>query len=321
MQRPLLFVVNPRAGSGRAERIWKAVEGRLRASQTAYEAVFTTPEADGYDTTLRVLRTGRYRAVVAVGGDGTANEVVNALLRTAPSLPFGVIPAGSGNDLAHGIGFPSWEAALEAVLQGTVRRVDVGRLGERYFLNAAGVGIDGVVADAANRLKGSGRWPTSLSKFVYVLLLLAKWVRFRPRSARIVVDDRVYLFHRVWLVVASNHPFFAGGMRICPGASSEDGLVDVCVVHRIGRLPFLFIFPLVYTGLHTRTPYVTVLRGRSARVRFRQVSFPVQADGEILGEEPLRLTVEPGRLWIFVPRGREELRISEEIPEPMAMLP
>lgn len=246
--------------------------------------------------------------------------MANALLRTAPGLPFGVIPAGSGNDLAHGIGFSSWEAALEAVLQGTVRRADVGRLGERYFLNAAGVGIDGVVADAANRLKGSGRWPSSLSKFVYALLLLAKWFRFRPRSARIVVDDRVFLFHRVWLVVASNHPFFAGGMRICPEASPEDGMVDVCVVHRIGRLPFLLIFPLVYTGLHTQTPYVTVLRGRNVRVRFRLATFPVQADGEILGEEPLRLTVEPGRLWIFVPQGREELRLSDDVSEPLAML-
>jgi len=317
---PLLFVVNPRAGSGRAERIWKRVEGQLHSSGIAYEVAFTTPEADGYDTALRLLRFGRYRGVIAVGGDGTANEVANALLRTASGLPFGVIPAGSGNDLAHGIGFVSWEAALDAVLQGTIRRADVGRLDERYFLNAAGVGIDGVVADAANRLKNSGRWPAAFARFVYAILLLLKWFRFQPRSARIVVDDRVFLFHRVWLVVASNHPFFAGGMRICPEANPSDGKMDVCIVHRVGRFPFLFIFPLVYTGLHTRTPFVTVLRGENVRVRFRLATYPIQVDGEILGEDPVHLSVEPKRLWLFVPPGCEEERISEDAPEPRVML-
>lgn len=89
MQRPLLFVVNPRAGSGRAERIWKAVEGRLRALQTAYEAVFTTPEANGYDTALRVLRTGRYRAVVAVGATGRQTRWRTPSCGRRPAFPSG----------------------------------------------------------------------------------------------------------------------------------------------------------------------------------------------------------------------------------------
>jgi len=236
-------------------------------------------------------------ALVVVGGDGMANLGIDLVAGTG--LPLGIVPSGTGNDLADGLGIPTrdTEAAIDLLLEALERgprTIDAGtiRQGEvtTWFGCVVSAGFDAVVNERANlmtRPRGRSR---------YVVALLRELATLTPRRYRIHADGRTIEVDAMLVSVANNRSL-GGGMRIAPDADLSDGLLDLFIVGRMSRLRFLRMFPKVFRGEHTDLPEVTILT--VAAVRIEAEGIVAYADGERIGPPPVEVSVAPGALRIL----------------------
>ncbi|QWU16683.1 lipid kinase, YegS/Rv2252/BmrU family [Paenibacillus sophorae] len=297
-----LFVINPRSGGGAGRRAWLRAEKRLKDLAVKYEALHTeSASGAGRDVMQALARREKWSACVVVGGDGTIHSVLSALL--ASGAPLGILPAGSGNDTARSFGIPlELEAALDAVLDGASVPADLLLAGDSYTLTAVASGFDAQVAENVN----GGRYKRVCNalhagRLAYLIGILQTLITFKPCRASVVLDRQEQRFEDVWLAAVCNLPSYGGGLLIAPQARPDDGLLDVCVVHGCSRMQLLRLFPTVLKGSHVSLPFVTMLRGTSAAIRFER-DRPAIGDGESLGRGPLAVRCEPGALRVLVPR-------------------
>lgn len=292
------FVVNRYSGNGRGLRIWRQVERELGSQRIPYDVRFTERSGHAKELAVQLAALPETTAIVAVGGDGTVHEVANGILGSETAI--GCIPAGSGDDFARGLGIPlQWRQALDQVLNGTRSAIDVASINERMFVISSGIGFDGEVARTTNRswykrvlnrLRIGG-----LSYVVTVLRLLAT---YRPCDVRIELDGRSLAFRDVWLIAIANMPYYGGGMKICPDARHDDGILNICLVEGISRFDLLKFFPRVFQGTHITHPSVRLLSGRRIRIEGTQ-PMTIHTDGEFGGETPAIIEVLPKRLHVL----------------------
>jgi YegS/Rv2252/BmrU family lipid kinase len=237
--------------------------------------------------------------VVAVGGDGTAHEVANGLLRQATTAALAVIPVGTGNDFAKLAGVhghdPAW--AVRRLVLGQVRRFDVGRVLDEYFVNSMGFGFGAEVVRVRDAMR---RWPGPLS---YLVPVLRAFVGFRPPLYELSSGDgEAHMRGRVMMVEVCNGTTAGGAYRFAPRADPADGYLDVCAVRQISWGRFLAAVPRVMRGTHTDMPEVTMLRIRGLTVRALEQPLLLHLDGELRtpGVTECRVDLEPGRLNVVV---------------------
>lgn len=300
---PWLVVVNARAGAGAAGARWPAIGRALTAAGLVYEADFTAGPGDA--TRLAETAAWAGRTVVAVGGDGTINEVVNGLMRgrsaAGPPPTLGVIPSGTAQDFARSAGIPrAPRAAIALLARGEPRPTDVGRIrfesgAVRYFANYAGAGFDAVVTarakDWGHLLRGA---------LAYVVGFFAVLRGYENRHFELRLDDGSPLVpaRRINMVILANGGNYAGVLRMAPAASLDDGMLDVIVVGDVGRFELVVSLPLALFGRHLEHPKVTALRARTVSIAAGE-ALPVQCDGEMAGELPATFDVMPGALRLI----------------------
>lgn len=291
------FIVNPAAGQGRADRIWKTLEPTLQARHLDYGYALTTAPLEATDMTRDVAEAG-YDVVVGVGGDGTLQEIAAGLPAKAM---LGMIPAGTGNDFSHNLDIPKDPAqALDLLLQSKPLRVDRCRVNGHPFLNVAGVGFDAKVAKQVkeNPTRGKGTLP-------YLVAVFRQMAVHRNTPVTIYLDgepmDATVLF-----VAVGNGAYLGGGMHICPQARLDDGLLDVCIAGDLGRIESLVNLAKIFRGTHIHHPKVTYLRARHVRIEGDDLLY--QADGEPLGYAPVEFEIEPGSLTVLAPPHLESSR-------------
>lgn len=291
------MIVNPVAGGGRAGRLLDWLRARLELHPGGRLEVTRAP---GDATRWAAASDGRHDRVIAVGGDGTVQEIVNGLLAAGGAAALGVLPVGSGNDLARSLGLPREpERALAAATGSRQVPLDVvsarGATGERWFVSAGGIGFDAQVAHAMAHRRGWQR-----GRAGYLLTALAELRRIPNREVRLVLDDAEAIERRVLLVAFANGAFYGGGMRIAPEARVDDGILDVCIVGDVSRATALRQIPNLYRGTHVDHPAVEMRR--AARVAIEgEPATPVHLDGEPFGRLPLVVEVHPGRLRVAAP--------------------
>jgi diacylglycerol kinase (ATP) len=298
MSAPFYVILNPAADRGGAERSWGRARSELERSGAAFELVRTTRGGEATELAAAASR-GVWRAVVAVGGDGTVQEVANGLLRgsaVGEGPPLGVIAVGSGNDFVKLLGLPRDRprAAVRHLLEGTVRQVDVGRVGDRYFTNGVGIGFDARVAVEARkiqRLRGLA---------IYAWALVKVLRRHSTPWMRVELDGVVVADRELTLVTVGNGACHGGGFWICPGALIDDGLLEVCIADALSVRRLLPLLPRVMRGTHVGHPAVEMHAARTIRITSRE-PVAVHADGEILSEGTTSLEMEilPGRLAVL----------------------
>lgn len=255
-------------------------------------------------------------AVLVAGGDGTVQRHLSDLRRI--QVPLLVVPAGSANDFARALGFRTkadarraWEEFLSG--GGNVRQIDVGVLefgGESacpasnsatYFCCAAGAGVDAEVAQQANSLPGwlRGRGGYFLAAIPALLGFQGQRITLTAsqdgQQVRIISEPGI-------LAAAANTPWYGHGMRIAPQAELDDGQLEVCFVRRTGKLRLLRLFPKVYQGLHVGLPEVEYFRSERVRIE-SEVPLNVHADGELLGQTPVEVSVARRALKVIVGSG------------------
>jgi len=283
-----LVLVNPAAGGGRALRSVAWLRERLAARPEARLEITRRP-GDAEALAADAGRRGHDR-VIAVGGDGTVQEVVNGLLAGGAGAGMGIVPLGSGNDLARSLGLPTETASAWRIAIGhATRRIDAARArngsgAERWFASAGGIGFDAQVAAAMADRSG---WQAGRAG--YVLTTLAELRRFDNRHVRLTIDGASETADVLFVAIA-NGAFYGGGMRIAPGASVDDGLLDVCVVGDISRLTVLRQLRNLYRGTHVAHPAVSMRSGTSVEADGDRGT-RIHLDGEPFGQLPIKVTI------------------------------
>lgn len=291
-------LANPRSGKGRGAAAAEAAVAALHDAGAVVTVHIGTSAADTRRL-IGVALAERPDALVVVGGDGTVSEILPELART--SVPFALVPAGTGNDLARALDLPRHDPAAAALLalHGAPRRIDLGEIVAQGtttpFLTVAALGFDAKVSDRTNAL----RWPRGAAR--YYLALLVELARLRPTRFRVACDGEPARDAPGTLVAVGNTISYGGGMPICPQAQPDDGLLDVVHVAPLGRGRLLRLFPLLLRGRHLERPEVA-----HRRVREVAVSAPdlvVYADGERIAEKECVIRVRPAALTVMVPEG------------------
>jgi diacylglycerol kinase (ATP) len=285
----------------------------LRAAGVTVEEL-TGRDADELRAKVRRAIAAGVDALVVVGGDGMVQLGVGAVAQTG--VPLGIIAAGTGNDVARALALPirDPEAAVAMVLRGlaapepgsteghrhaidAIRCVRVGQTpggeSDHWYAGVLGAGFDALVNERANR------WNRPRGRSRYVLAMLRELPVFRPRSYTLELDGERRVCAAM-LVAVANGPSYGGGMRVCPDAVLDDGLLDLMMVEPLSRIAFLSIFPRVYAGTHVSDPRVIIWRG--SRVTLDAPGIVAYADGERIGPLPLTCEIVGGAVLILAPR-------------------
>lgn len=303
----LVVAINPSASFGAARAVGPVVSAALRAAGhtvTALSAgsfeVLRSQVTEALAAETFAAEHSSVDALIVVGGDGMVSLGVNLLAETA--VPLGIIPSGTGNDVARGLGIPRNDVAaaihsLLAALELPPRAIDAVKivrpaLDVLWFVGVLSAGFDAVVNERANLM----RWPKGASR--YNLALLRELVSLTSRQYRLDLDGVVSSPSAVLISVANNTSI-GGGMLITPDAKIDDGLVDVFIVAPMTRRSLLQIFPRVFKGTHVTDSRVTITRAK--RVRIESESMVAYADGERVGPLPLELEVVAGALYVLAP--------------------
>jgi diacylglycerol kinase (ATP) len=287
----IALLTNPTSGKGRGTSIVEAVLPRLR------EAGFSVRNLMGRDAdeTLELARgcvADGVESLVVVGGDGMVHLALQAVAGTETRL--GLIPAGTGNDVARYFDIPRRDtaAATDVVIGGRERRVDLARTGSTYFLTVMAAGFDAVVNERANQMT----WPKGQMR--YNLATLAELRTFEPIPYVLDIDGTQHRFEAM-MVAIGNGPSFGGGLRIAEGALLDDGLLDVVVIMPMSKPQLVRTYPKLFNGTHVHHPQYRHHHAR--KVTIAAPGITAYADGERIAALPLTVEVAPLALRVLVP--------------------
>src|SRR6059058_3868347 len=287
------LLVNPTAGKGRAARVAADVTERMRQGGANVAILVGTDAAHAQALARQAVDDG-VDAVVALGGDGMVHLVLNVVAGTP--TPHGIIPAGTGNDLANHLGLPTKDPVAAAALiadrleSGGPRPMDAVRVGDRWFGCVLGAGFDSRVNDRANRMS----WPRGRRR--YDIAMVAELRVFKPLPFVLELDGEK-LETDAMLVALGNARSYGAGMNVCPDASLDDGLLDVTIIGPISKPEFLKTFPKVFKGTHVSHPAVTCRKAKVVSLSSPGVT--AYADGEFLANLPITCETVPGAVNVL----------------------
>ncbi len=293
-------VINPASANGATGKNWPKIAAAIELEGLSFVHNFTKGHWDAADITRRYLQEG-YELIIAVGGDGTANEVVNGFFidekPISNNAALGFISTGTGGDLGRTIGTPcDTREAVRHILNSPQRQVDVGRVtfinhagGEevRYFINVAGLGLDG---DIVKRVNESSKAMGGFLSFLWGTLV--SLALYKNQKMAVTVDDQLICDEPTTLVVVGNGRYFGGGMHAFPNAVVDDGLFDIIVLRNLGKINLLLTLPKVYRGTHLNNPRIKCLQGRKVKIE-NGGRILLNLDGEQPGSAPARIELLP----------------------------
>jgi diacylglycerol kinase (ATP) len=298
----VVFLVNPASDSGRTGRRWPELARRAARAGLGGETVYS----DGPGRLIELAADavdGGATLVVAVGGDGTLNEVVNGV--AARNVDLATIPLGTGMDFGRTYGLPTnFDDAVRVALSGRTRTVDAGRVryrtwdgdeSTRWFANVGTVGMSGAVAQRANGMsKALG------GRLTFFYALTREFLAWRNTEVTVTLDGderRSGLMHDV---IVANGAWHGGGMMLAPDARPDDGLFDVVLIGDVSKVDFLTTAPKIYKGRHVTHRKVEVLRGATVSVEAGE-RLPIEVEGEQVGATPAAFEIVRDALRVRVP--------------------
>jgi YegS/Rv2252/BmrU family lipid kinase len=305
----VLFIVNPSAAAGSAGRDWASIETWLPSTGLKYEVALTTGPLEATAMAERAVRESR-PVVVAVGGDGTLNEVVNGFFHNGAPIPtttkLAMLPLGTGGDFRRTLNIPlDHRAAIQVIASGVPRRLDAGCVsyqaadgstGVRHFINIADAGLGGEVVHRVNN--GSKRLGPATFKLASFLALMT----WKNKPMNVVVDGVAHDLKAMQIVIA-NCQYFGGGMRMAPTASPTDGVFDVILVGDVGKLETIRGIGTVSRGAHLdeHNRHYQLMYGKRISVSCED-RVRIDLDGEDPGFLPALFEIQPSAIEFITPR-------------------
>jgi diacylglycerol kinase (ATP) len=287
--RSLAFLLNPTSGKGKGARFAAVALPRLRAAGFEVRELVGTDAGHARELATAAVADG-VDALVVCGGDGLVH--LGAQVVAGSGVPLGIVPAGTGNDVARYLELPRTDpaAAADVVIGSRRRTIDLARSGDRCFVTVLAAGFDAVVNERANRMT----WPRGQMR--YNLATLAVLRTFEPISYHLELDGVARRLDAM-LVAVGNGPSFGGGLRITEGASFDDGYLDVVIIKPMTKPDLVRTYPKLFKGTHVTHPQYEHHRVRE--VTLAAPGIITYADGERFGALPLTVTCDPGALTVL----------------------
>ena len=301
-QTKTLLLLNPTAGKGKGKKNFDSIHERLKEVFIHLDTRISQYPGHLFEIAREAADEG-YEQIISIGGDGTPFEIINGLYANGkPKKPIrlGMIPAGTGNSFLRDFGDASQERWLNNVIKGNTQSVDLIEFQyvknekeiRQYYINILGIGLIADILKLTNeRLK-------FLGSFGYSLAVIIRLFKGMNNQLTITVDGTHREFKNSALVI-SNSKYTGGEMKIAPMADTGDGKVDMVIFNEVNRREIIDIFLKVFKGSHIDHPKVTALKGTEIEITAKSPLL-LMADGELLGETPMKLKVLPGELSVFV---------------------
>lgn len=286
----ILFIVNPFSGVGHKKSIEEHLKKTLDATKFRFDLKYTEGPHHATQLSSEGLKNG-YKIIVAVGGDGTVNEVGRPLVGSDAIL--GIIPSGSGNGLARHLHIPMiTDHAIAVINRMNVRKIDTVIANDQFFLSIAGVGFDAFVAKKFARQRRRGF-------FKYAQIAIWEYFGYRPQKFSLVVDGKK-IKRKALFISLANSDQFGYNTSIAPQARIDDGMIDICIMKKIPLWKTIFLAPLLFMRKIDRSPYVEIIRARE--VDLKQKKKHINLDGESVKlSKRLHIKVVPRSLSVLVP--------------------
>ncbi len=301
-------ILNPMAGRGAAGQRRGELEAALSASGLEHTLLTTHARGGATELAFQAVERG-FQAVIAVGGDGTINEVANGLFGSAQAgageALLGVVPLGTGSDFVKmfdGFGSGDLAAIMRRIAAGNTRAIDIGQITvetggrelRRIFVNGLGAGIDAQVAVEVGKVT----WTTGLA--AYIIASLRALVSYKPSQMTVRYDGKE-LRKKLYFATVANGRWQGGGFLLTPAASIDDGMLDLCIVPSLRPDQVIRYYPKLLDGSHTELKIVTMAQARQIEISSPR-PFPVATDGEVVATDATRVLVEtlPGALRLLV---------------------
>ena len=293
-KRKILFIVNPASAGGRTLLRWNGAINKLETANFNYNVKFTEKQGCGVLFAEEAVATNTYDVVVSVGGDGTANEIINGLMATGFScdeLPaVTIFPSGTGSDSVRTLGIPKDLEGFVRVVETSVPKLidvgiaeftfDDGTRGSRYFLNACDVGIGATVANVVNQMNQNNEKKSGKAK--YFRSIVEQVFKFKAFNGTFVVDGVQHELKQTVIVAICNGMFFGGGVKISPISKMDDGALDLVASVDVSKVGLLGIVSKIYTGSHVGHPKVKFVQGQNFAIKLEKPQ-PLETDGEVQG--------------------------------------
>ena len=271
------IAINPTSGHGkgavRAEQVIRYFDSKKFPYRvfSSYSALKLKGELEAF------LDIQQCEGVVCVGGDGLAHLVLQIVVPR--SIPFALIPAGTGNDIARALGWSLEDSTkyLDHITTNQASVIDLGNVDSEWFAAILSTGFDSVVNEKANSM----RWPRGQQR--YNLAIALELPRFTPIEYQITTDTRTFTT-KAMLIAIANGRSYGGGMLVCPHAKLDDGLFDVMILKPVSKLEFIKVFPKVFSGSHITHPAVEIFRTKKITLAADAIAY---ADGERIGPAPV----------------------------------
>lgn len=311
-----LVVVNPKASVGKAEEDWPKIKQILIKEGIDFEAILTEHQGHAIEIVRNAIVQKGYRKFVSVGGDGTNNEIINGIF-TQDAVPttdiiFASIPIGTGNDWTRTFEFPlEYEKTVAILKAGNTFVHDIGKLSYyndgdpkiRYFLNAAGSGLDENICRSTNRMKEQGKKGTVR----YLISTVKCLLKYHYVHVKIAIDDQMVVEDDVLSLSIGNCKYVGGGMKMMRDAVPNDGLLDITAVRKLGVLKFAANVKNLYDGTFIdKLTEVSTFRGKKVRVVSEPPhSLNVETEGETLTNSPFDFEIIPLAIKVVVPENHQ----------------
>ncbi|OYD13924.1 hypothetical protein CH333_09465 [candidate division WOR-3 bacterium JGI_Cruoil_03_44_89] len=306
MTNKWFVIVNPVSGCGKGKKDWQKISNLLNDAGIEFKYAFTKYRGHAIKIARKAIEEG-WRGIICVGGDGTINEVVNGVFTQnyipTTEVTLAMIPTGEGKDWGRTIGIPSdYEGAINAIRKGVTFVQDAGLVKyydgdtqrERYFVNVAGTGYDAFVTEKANYMKEHGR----SGALPYLLSLFTCLIKYKYTMVKLRVDG----FESGGEVFSLNVgicKYNGGGMMQVPGAIPDDGLFDLTVVKKLGKLEVIKNVRGLYDGSFINHPMVRIYRGKTISIESAPKVY-LELDGESLGHSPFQFGIIPRSVKVVV---------------------
>ena len=307
MSKIFYVIINPNAGKKKAQKDWDILSNLLTNNGFKYEFKFTNGKLDAFYLALNAIENGT-KEIIAIGGDGTFNEIVNAILTQkkckSTDISLGLFGIGTGNDWCRTLKIPcNYNEALNIVKAGKTFIQDVGlatfqndeKSTSRHFANVAGMGFDASVAKKVNEDKDSNR----TGKILYLKNLLICLLKSEYYNSEITIDTNK-IREEIFSMSIGIGKYNGGGMMQLPNAIPDDGLLDITMIKKISKFQVIKQTKNLYDGTFIKHPCVTLYRGNKIYIN-SETRMDLELDGEYVGHSPFRFEILPKALKVFVP--------------------
>ena len=291
-----IVIFNPVCGRGRAKKLLPTLERTLRASGLDFDLLSSERPWHTADLAERAARDG-HEVVITAGGDGTANEAINGLMRARADgydqTALGMLSIGTGNDFAASVGIPvNLQDAIDVIAQNKRRRIDIGLMkgcdfpDGRYFGNCVGIGFDAAGTIQSRKIT----WAGGMLAYLIAVVQTIFWYYQAP-TLRIEMDNET-ITQPSLLVSIMNGKRIGGGFWVAPDSLPDDGLFDLCIAQEVSRVRMFTFIPHFIKGTQATQPEIKMRRSKNVKVTATKGSMPVHMEGEIVGESCTELAVE-----------------------------